>query len=286
MTELPGDGGKETSAVIPGKSKLPYCRRLRLVAILLGAVGALGIATALLLALSPAGDGLGDLLPDSKADVMGQVRDTQGFVVEGAKVTYVDKGTSSITGVTGWYFIDELDTGTVELRMEADGFKTVLKTVQLERGQYVVDFTAMPGSGQVDVEGEAVPEAGDPGAGRPLMIAGIIVASAFAFVGAYAAHLQRWYPLVMIGCFLGVLTWGWFIGSALAVVALVIALPLRREFGKRSKECEVPWHEPPPPSMEAPPDGVKADDDVIDVAPVLAGRVERGGQGGMPPDRQ
>ena len=268
-----------------GSSPVPVCRRLHLVAVLLGIVGVLGLVTAGMVVTSPAGEGLDGLLPDDEADVMGQVRDSDGYLVEGALVVYEEKGISDLTGTTGWYFLNGVNTGEVMLRMEATGYKTVEKTVHLERGTYTVDFLAEPGEGTVQVPGVARPEPGDAGERTWFMALGIAIASVFALVGAVGAYLHKWYPLVIVGCLFGVLTWGWFVGSVIAIVALVIVLPLKSQFGPKAIECELPWHEPPPPDMDIPEDdGADAvQEQAIDVSSTTP-QGQRG-TGGMPPGR-
>ncbi len=268
-----------------GTSPVPVCRRLHLVAVLLGIVGVLGLVTAGMVATSPAGEGLGGLLPMEDADVMGQVRDTDGYLIPEAKVSYEKGGLSDTTGTTGWYFLEGVDTGEVVLKMEVDGYKTVLKTVHLERGQYNVDFLAESGDGTVELPDIAVPKPGDPGAQTWLMALGMVIASAFVLLGAIAAYLRRWYPLVIIGCLLGILTWSWYVGSVISIVSLIIVVPLRGQFGQKAIECEIPWHEPPPPDLDVPDDGDGSSntDGAIDVATIGTGPSGREGVGGMPP---
>jgi hypothetical protein len=258
------------------------------VAVLLGIVGVLGLVTAAMVAVSPAGEGLDGLLADDEADVMGQVRDSEGYLVEGAVVSYSKGGISDTTGASGWYFLEGVDTGEVLLSMEAEGYKTVERTVNLERGKYNVDFLAEPGEGTVSVPGVARPDPGDAGERTWVMALGMAVASVFALVGAAGAYLHRWYPLVIVGCLLGILSWGWFVGSVIAVVALVIVLPLRGQFGPKAMGSELPWHEPPPPDLDVPEDDDEDDagggeqERAIDVTRTAL-RPE--GPGGMPPGR-
>jgi hypothetical protein len=268
-----------------GSSPVPVCRRLHLVAVLLGIVGVLGLVTAAMVAVSPSGEGLDGLLPDDEADVMGQVRDADGYLVEGALVSYEEKGVSDLTGATGWYFLKSVDTGEVELRMEAEGYKTVEKTVHLERGKYNVDFLAEPGEGTVQVPGVAVPRPVDAGERTWFMALGMAIASVFALAGAAGAYLQRWYPLVIVGCLFGILTWGWFVGSVISIVALLIVVPLKDQFGPKAIGCDLPWHEPPPPDLEAPEDEGEGGrrDQAIDVSSTAPPGPR--GPGGMPPGR-
>ncbi len=271
-------------ATAPEAPPARACRRLRLATVLLAVVGALGLVTAVLVATAPAGEGLDGLLPEKEASVMGQVRDAGGQLVQGAVVTYVDGGRSDETGASGWYFIEGVDTGKAVLRMEADGYKTVLKTVHLERGRYTVDFLAEPGSGTVELEGSVIREPADPGALTWVMASAIALGSVLALLGAYMSYLQRNYRLVLVGCLFGVLTWGWFAGSALAVVSLVLVLPLRREFGRKDIRGEVPWHTRPPPDLESPDEGeTGSGETALDVSASGRAPGDRKGPGGMPP---
>ncbi len=279
MSESGPDLKERIDTAFMGRSDVPTCRRLHLATVLLIAVGVLGIATAVTLAYDMSGEGLDGLLGQNEADVMGQVRESDGHLVADATITHEKTGTSSTSGVTGWYFLDELETGKVVLTMEAQGYKTVVKTVHLERGQYVIDFLAEPGTGQVEVEDDPIAKPADAKIGGRILVIGTIICSAFALIGAYAAYLRRWYPLVLIGSVLGILTWGWLLGSVLSLVSLLTVLPLRREFGKRSNEKDVPWREPPPPSIPLP------EDDVVDVDPLKVAGDQPGGSGGMPPGK-
>ncbi len=279
MAEESPDLRDRLDVAFMGRSQVPVCRRLHLVTVLLVIVGVLGLATATFLAMDLSGEGLDDILGEGKADVTGQVREGDGKLVQGANVTYLDGDMSSVTGITGYYFLEGLKTGKVRIQMEGDGYVTVIKTVHLERGHYVLDFYAEKGEGTVEVEGDPIAQPADALPGRIILVIGILSCSVFAFMGAIASHLHRWYPLVITGSLLGILTWGWFIGSIVSIISLLIVLPLRGEFGRNANVCEVPWSEPPPPSIETP------EDEVIDVSPVAGPDVLSDGPGGMPPGR-
>ena len=259
------------------------CRRLQVVAFLLVVVGVLGIAVAVGNYISPSGEGLSDLLDEPKADVLGQVKTADGTPVVGARVTDERSDESYVTGASGWYFLEDIKTGIVELRMEADGFKTVIKTVSIERGESVVDIVAVPGTGEIKVEGTAVPGPGDSGKGTGLLVGAVIIASGLALVAAYFAYSHTRYPIVLAGALLGLLTWGWYVGSVAALLALILVLPLRREFRDNPKGCAAPWREETPPPIEVPEDndgdGTEAIDVTTDQGP------DRGteGTGGMQP---
>ncbi len=75
-----------------------------------------------------------------QATVVGQALDANGAVVVGAKVTITAQGTgrtaTATTGSDGSYVIPQLPPGVYELRIEANGFKSAVKSnVALETGQ-------------------------------------------------------------------------------------------------------------------------------------------------------
>jgi hypothetical protein len=277
MAEESPDLRERLETTLLGRSQMTVCRRLHLVSVLLVVVTVLGLATATLLAMDLSAEGLDHLLGERNADLMGQVRQGDGRLVQGATVTYIEGDTSSVTGIAGYYFLEDLRTGTVRIRMEADGYVTVIKTVHLERGNHVLDFYAEKVDGTVEEEGDPLAQPADALPGRLLLVIGIATCSVVALLGAMASYLHRWYPLVVMGCILGILSWGWFVGSALSVVSLLIVLPLRVEFGRNANVSEVPWNEPPPPPIES------SEDEVMEVAPVSGPDVRAGGPGGMPP---
>jgi hypothetical protein len=285
MAEGPTDEDGSTRRAFMVANPVPVCKRLQLVGVLLGVVGVLGLVTVGMVATSPSGEGLDGLLPSDKVDVSGQVRDSDGYLITGALVSYDKGGLSDTTGTSGWYFLEGVETGDVEISMEVDGYKTVRKTVHLERGLYTVDFLAEPGTGVVEVPDVATPDPGDPGSRAWLMILGLGLASIFALVGAWAAYIHKRYYLVIIGSLLGILTWGWFIGSILALVSLIIALPLRNQFGQKDIECEPPWHEEPPPDLEIPDDAIEGQEaeGPIEVASLPRDPEGADDDGGMPP---
>lgn len=277
MSDGPQAMKDRIDATVHGRRPASYSKRLRMVAILLVVVGVLGIATTVSVVIEPSGTGLGDLLKEAKASVTGQVRTAEGDLVEGATVSIGSTGTSSTTGVAGLYSLEEVGTGKVELRMTASGYTTVVKVVHLKRGHYTVDFLAVPGAGEKVIEEEALSSAGDPGAGKVLMVAGLAVASALVLLGAVASFRQRGFVLALLGALAGILSWGWFAGSAISIVALVLLIPMRREFGARDKEGELPWHEPTPHDL----DDVEEFEEVLEVSTMS----RRGGgeNGGMRP---
>lgn len=287
MTSAPADGIKHIGEVVHKVTEVNPCRRLQIVAALLVIVGVLGIAVVVGNYISPSGEGLSDLLDEPKADVMGQVKTADGTPLVGARVTDVRSDESYVTGVSGWYFLEDIRTGRVELRMEADDYKTVIKTVTIERGESIVDIVAVPGTGEIEVEGTVVPGPGDPGKGTVLLVGAIIIASGLALVAAYFAYSHIRYPIVLTSAVLGLLTWGWYVGSVAALIALILVLPLRREFRDNPQGCATPWREEPPPPIEDPGDSDgKGDGDgteAIDVTTHQEPGRETEGTGGMQP---
>ena len=244
-------------------------RRLQLAAALLVVAAVMGVLGAVAAWSAQDGTvGLGELLEEPRADVMGVVKDADGDPVEGVTVTAVGEGMSSTTGVDGYYFLEGVPTGRVELRAEAQGYVTVVRKVSLERGTYVVDLVTRVGSGLEEVPSSPAPSAADSTSGAYIVVLAMAVGVAGAVAGALCAWARRLYALALAGALLGLFTWGWWLGTALAAVAVTLVAPLRREFHGAPRERILPWDmgpsspprprrapapEAPPPPRERPP---------------------------------
>ena len=248
----PRDAAEEAIVV-----ELPV-RRLQAAAVLLFAVAVLGIlATAASYSGYGGIEGLGSLLEEPRADVMGVVKDADGDPVAGATVTVRETGETATTGGSGFYLLSGVPSGSVHVEAEAEGRQTVVRHATLERGTYVLDFVSIPGDGTVEEPGGAVPAAGDASAGASLALAAMAVASAAALLGAYECYARRYYSVALAGALLGLLSWGWWAGTLLAMVALLLVLPTRTEFRGKRNEAPFPWDEDRPPqasSAEGVPD--------------------------------
>jgi len=243
---LPG-GGPRVAAEEAIVVEVPV-RRLQLAAALLFIVAILGIlATAASYSGYGGIEGLGSLLEEPKADVMGVVKDSDGDPVAGATVTVRETGGTATTGGSGFYLIAGVPTGSVHIEAAADGRQTVVRHATLERGTYVLDFVSDPGDGTVEEPGGAVPAAGDPTAGASLAIAAMAAASVAALLGAYECYARRYYSVALAGTLLALLSWGWWAGTLLAMVALLLVLPTRAEFRGKREEAPFPWDEDGPP---------------------------------------
>ncbi len=227
-------------------------RRLQLAAVLLVVAAVVGVLGAVAAWSAQDGiGGLGALLEEPRADVMGVVKDADGDPVVGATVTAVDEGMSATTGVDGYYFLEGVPTGRVELRMEAQGHVTVVRRVTLERGTYVVDLVTRVGSGSEEVPSHPAPSAGDSTRGAFVVVLAMAVGAVAAVAGAFGAWTRNYYTLALTGALLGLFTWGWWLGTVLAAVAVALVAPLRREFRGAARERKHLWDVEPPASPRA-----------------------------------
>jgi hypothetical protein len=249
----PRDAAEEAIVV-----ELPV-RRLQAAAVLLFAVTILGVLATVASYSGYGGiEGLGTLLEEPRADVMGVVKDSDGDPVAGATVTVQESGETATTGGSGFYLLSGVPTGSVHIQAVAEGRQTVVRHATLERGTYVLDFVSVPGDGTVEEPGRAVAAAGDASAGASLALVAMAVASVAALVGAYECYARRYYSVALVGTLLGLLSWGWWAGTLLGVVALLLVLPMRTEFRGKRKEAPFPWDEDGPPRVSSaegvPPD--------------------------------
>ncbi len=217
-------------------------RRLQVAVALLVVAAVLGLVAASVAWSGYSGvEGLGELLGEPRADVMGVVKDSDGDPVPNALVAVVGESMSTRSGEDGWYFLEDVSTGRVEMRCEADGRQTVVRKVALERGTYVVDFVSEVGSGTVEVPSSPVPEGGDPSKGAGWTIGAMVIASVMAVVGALTVHTRRSFVLALACSLVALLTWGWWAGTALAAVVVALIAPLSKEFRSRPRRRVLPW---------------------------------------------
>src|SRR5579871_3131463 len=82
--------------------------------------------------------------------IMGAVHDPAGVALRSSAVTISDSQHGAtrvlVTGRTGDYVAPNLPPGLYSIRAEADGYKTLERSIQLEVGQDVrIDFVLQPG---------------------------------------------------------------------------------------------------------------------------------------------
>jgi hypothetical protein len=179
----------------------------------------------------------------------------------GVNITVSDLGLVAITDATGSYRILNVANGWHDLKIEMAGFKTLVKSVYVNimnadgtgmsgptGGVTKADFQLQPGSGE-----QRIGETHKPGSktipmdrnaqdilrsmGAVCMVLGVVLGT-FAILGGYFALRTERLGIVALGALCGLLSFGFAIGSGLALIALILLLLSTDEFERAKKERE------------------------------------------------
>jgi hypothetical protein len=192
-------------------------------------------------------------------DIDGQVIYMNSTPAAGVNVTVADLGLMATTNETGDYRILDIPNGWHDLKVEMPGYKTLVKSVYVNvmngagtsisgtsQGATNANFQLQPGSGE-----ERLGEARTPGSktgpmdpnaqnlirsmGAVCMVLGVVLGT-FAVLGGYFALRTEKLGIVALGAVCGLLSFGFGIGSVLAVIALILLLLSTDEFERAKKE--------------------------------------------------
>lgn len=187
-------------------------------------------------------------------DIEGQVIFMNSTPVAGVNVTVTDLNLMASTNETGHYRILNVANGWHDLKVEAPGYKTLVKSVFVKVTDVTgtggtitrADFQLQPGVGE-----QRLGEAHTPGSktgpmdrnaqemirsvGAVCMVLGVVLGS-FAILGGYFAFRTEKLGIVALGTLCGILSFGFAIGSVLAVIALILLLLCTDEFERAKKE--------------------------------------------------
>jgi hypothetical protein len=179
----------------------------------------------------------------------------------GVNVTVMDLGLMATTNETGDFRILDVANGWHDLKIEMPGYKTLVKGVYVNimnaagtsmsgtsNEPTEADFQLQPGSGE-----QRLGEVHTPGSktipmdataqsilrsmGAVCLVAGIVMGS-FAILGGYFALRTERLGMVALGSICGLLSFGFAIGSVLALIALILLLLSTDEFERAKKERE------------------------------------------------
>lgn len=212
--------------------------------------GVLLIITAILgLVAGVAAVGIGGMgfemfFEDSEGDVFGTVTYQNGTGIENVTVSIVGEDLSTQTDNDGYYAIYNVPSGNHKIKVEKDGFNTIIYKVFISNEDFNVDDPDNDDNGhdvrQEDNEIDFIMTAGDEelerGSSTPweliegfLVICGalIVIFSIFAMIGAVHAFRRKSWKFALLGSILGLFT---IFGTLFALIALLIIALSRDEF--------------------------------------------------------
>jgi len=193
--------------------------------------------------------------------IEGQVLDANGNPMDNVSVSVKVDDTvfKAMTNASGCYRINGIPTGYHGITVEKDGYKTLVyntyfmetnrerevhrdsknKEVIIYNGDNVYDFTLVEGTGIQTYGSEEPPHEFflEKFHGLFQAIGAVmLVCSILALIGGYFAIQRTNYALAVIGGIAGIFSFGFFIGSVLAFIALFILLLSSKEFNGEAAE--------------------------------------------------
>lgn len=175
----------------------------------------------------------------------GTVRDIQGDPIEGVNITLVDGNRTIATDHNGKYTLEDLDSGTHDIRITAEGYRTVNYRFTLVSDGFssstTKDFTLKTNTGNAtdDQKGDTEDESWEEGAYFvPSMM---IVFSVISFLGGICALKKKFYYFCLSSTVAGFFSMGLVIVSPiLSVLAFIILLRSKYAFHTRPPEIMIP----------------------------------------------
>jgi len=194
----------------------------------------LAVAGALLLAVFLLGAVMGGLLLSERealyhgiGEYRGKVVDESGVAIENAKV-YLDGNFSGVTDEKGIFILKNVSAGKHLLEIEKEGYK------KIEAKIFVFPARIAITSKFVLKEGEGIEKESDLPSTFikliPVIATAIIIISFLPLVGAVSCFLKRGFVIALIASIFGIFSIGFFIGSILSIIALIIILLSKNEF--------------------------------------------------------
>ncbi len=180
-------------------------------------------------------------------DITGVVTDPQGDVISGATVSVLETGNHTTTNADGRYVFCRIPLGSYTVEASAPGYTTVAKPIVVETGfPREIDFALEPGTGRTVLDPQRPSNFTNPAAGAFALAVAVLFASGMAAAGGLSAVRHRHYLVAVTGAAAGVLTLGYFIGSAASIIALAILASLRHGF-REAEFHNLPWEQAPEP---------------------------------------
>ena len=184
---------------------------------------------------------------DGVGGVQGYVIYQNASPVVGATITVVDSGQVAISNDTGYYRLIGAPSGWQDLKVEKEGYKTILQSVYIKNqgtwaeydwgDESTADFQLQEGVGTIrigpthDVDDDWERKGMKAMENMVYVCMGTtIIFGAIAVIGGYLAFHRRHFPVVMVSSIFGMLSLGFGIGSILSIVALIVLLLSHNEF--------------------------------------------------------
>ncbi len=230
----PGQFGPELvgpPTVDMDRNRLPYKKRLRVAFIVLIIVGMLGIMSSLLtLSVSFRIKDLEEQSPNDTADLNLWILDEttgRGIFEAVVTVTSRDFNQTASSDNEGLVVMRDVKIGGMVLTIDKEGYRTASGNIVVKKGSPNVldipmrrgdpsDITALPTQ---PFKNKTYNPLFTDMAAILMMLSGLM-----AFISAFFVQIRDFFFLALIGAFLSIFSLGFFIGSVLALIGLILII--------------------------------------------------------------
>ena len=183
-------------------------------------------------------------------DIEGRVINNSGEPIEGVTISIIDTDLSTTTDSSGYYDLADVPNGFQEIRVERNGYKTIIYKTYIHSGESTSENYHF-GDVEIDRDGTEIDFTMDQGTGTNsygfdrelvesilgglhgfLTFIGVVtlICSIVALIGGIFALKRENYGIVVAGSVVGIFSFGFAIGSILAIIALFVLLLASDEF--------------------------------------------------------
>ena len=224
-------------SLLPANIREQSKKKSGIAAMLLLVVFILGISNAFVTLAFGLGQDADDT-PDNAVTVAGTVYYKDEGVVEGAYVELVGTDREYTTTAEGKYWLHDVKPGEITIKVTHEDYGTAIVKAEIEdrKGELPPEFDVMlPDKGE-ETKKDLTNGSGDGMKVNTVFFLSFLVflfASLFALLGAISCLLSRNFKTAKYGAFVGVLSFGFLIGSILAFAAVLLILVSKKEFEKK-----------------------------------------------------
>ncbi len=193
--------------------------------------------------------------------ITGTITDSSGSPLENVSIALVDSHLQAITDENGTYQIYGIPSGYHQLRIEKTGYTTLIYNTYIlsfeEKSDFMSDFQDTNGDNPLTIDNDNYNFQLSEGSGTYMygseiaphrnffnifggFISGFgvitLFCSALSIVGGYFAINRKKHVLVVLCSIAAIFSFGFFIGSLLAIIALIIVIISSNEF---EEKCQV-----------------------------------------------
>ena len=214
---------KEIEEVVihPTIQKIKPTSRLTIAGVLLIVVFMLGAAMGGILLVEK------DALYHGTGSYRGKIVDEDGNVVGDAKI-YLDGNFTGVSDEKGIFILKNISAGEHLLEIEKEGYKRIeAKIFVFPMGIAITSkFVLKAGSGiekEHDLQSTIIKLI-------PVLATAVLVISFLPLIGAIFCFMKKGFVVALISSIFGIFSLGFFIGSILSIIALIIILLSKSEF--------------------------------------------------------